>query len=584
MALDGIAVAAIAFEFNTKLANGKIGKIYQPEPDEIIMAVRCNGENYNLMLTANASHPRAHLVPFHKENPMQPPAFCMTLRKHLSNGRILSVTQPGLERILDITVESYNEMGDLVAKSLIIEIMGKHSNIILVGGNTIIDSIKRVSHDKSSVREVLPGRTYFRPPTKISPFALDEALFTSTLSQKTGVKLQNAIYQSFNGISPIAAAEICLLASEDPSSYTDQINSFHELWIEMQRIVIKIKNNDFQHIIYFDENSKPLELSCILLSVYGNSTEAVFDSASEMLDTFYVQKDRILRSSQRTLELRRLVSTCIERCVKKHDMQQKTLAEIANRDKYRIYGELLTANIYAVKKGMTTFCALNFYDGSELEIPLDPQKTSAENAQAYFKRYNKEKRTFVALQDQIKQNGTELSYLESVMQALSSPLGDADISEIRDELAEQGFVKKKNVRRGPKQKKAAPLMFRSSDGFEIYIGKNNKQNDELTLKFALGNDIWLHTKNIHGSHVIIRTNGAEVPDQTLLEAANAAACFSQARASSSVPVDYTVKKNVKKPTGSMPGMVIYEKNKTVYVTPDEDRLYSSLGRRPVTNG
>jgi predicted ribosome quality control (RQC) complex YloA/Tae2 family protein len=581
LALDGVTVSNIVYELREKLLGGRIDKISQPERDEIILSVRSLGQNYKLLFTAGASSPRVHITTRPKENPMAPPLFCMVLRKHIANGKIIAIDQPDFERIVIFTIESVNEMGDFCTRKLIIEIMGKHSNLILTGeAGEILDSAKRISFETSSVREVLPGKTYVFPPSKekISPLCADEAGFMSVL--KDGNKIQNALYQSYNGISPIMASELCYRSGIDPSSYVAELSAGDKarLYTEFSAFVLEIHAGDYVPMLFFDEKEKPFDFACVKMLQFAHLKSRRFETVSELLETFYAAKDAVYRSNQKSQDLKKLVQLNIERCVKKKDLQQKTLKDIANRGLYKTYGELLTANIYAVEKGMSAFVTLNYYEEKlpEIKIPLDPNKSAAENAQRYFKRYAKEKRTFTALQEQIKKNDEELHYLEGILAALQNALQEGDIEESRNELADGGFVKKRKLKKGMiRQKKTKPYCYLSSDGFRIYVGKNNRQNDELTLKFANGGDYWLHTKEIPGSHVIIKTGGVSVPERTLNEAAMLAAFYSKARDSSLVPVDYTMKKNVKKPSGAKPGMVIYETNKTAYVTPDE-RIVASL--------
>lgn len=581
MAFDGITISAINSELKKALLGGRIDKVYQPEKDEIIISIRSLGKAYKLLLTANASHPRLHLTKTQKDNPAQPPLFCMVLRKHLTAGKILDITQPNFERIVNIHIESINELGDYSTKKLIIEIMGRHSNIILVDENNIVlDAAKRVTHDTSSVREVLPGKEYSFPPAKDkhNPLELSKAEFLNIIEEKSAKKINEIIYQSYNGISPSAACEICYRAKLDSTMRGEELGEDDKLRLfeSFEGLFKDIKEENFSPCIIYDDKNKIVDFSPIEMKQFSSYRIESYSSVSELMDIFYKKRDLTYRMGQKTHDLKKLITQNIERCVKKKDIQQKTLKSIENRETLRLYGELITSCIYAVKKGMTNFTTNNFYDEnySEITIPLDPNLTPAENAQKYFKKYNKAKRTFEALQIQIKQNDEELNYLEGVLNSVQNSTDEQDIKEIRSELAEQGFIKRAS--KGKKDfrtpKKAKPLHFVSSDGYDIYVGKNNKQNDELTLKFARANDIWLHTKEIPGSHVIIVTNNTEVPNQTLNEAAMLSAFFSKAQNSSLVPVDYTPKKYVKKPSGAKPGMVIYETNKTAYVTPSEEEI------------
>lgn len=578
MALDGIVLSNIANELKSLILGGRIDKIYQPEKDEIIFTIRSLGSNYKLLLSANSSHPRIHFVKESKSNPMQPPMFCMLMRKHISSGKIVNIIQPSFERILEIHVESLNEFGDMSLKKLIIEIMGKHSNIILVNREDIIlDSIKHISYDKSSVREVLPGKTYVSPPSqnKVSPMCLNLDDFSKKIKYMEKQKLQSIIYKSYNGISPIVASELCTRANIDPNTIglaikNEEINILYD---EFKKVVEAIKELKFTPCVVYDNSSKLIDFSSIEMKIYEENEKKYFNSISELLEFFYKERDLIYRTSQKTQDLRKLIQVNIERCLKKKDIYLKTLKEVQDREKHKVYGELITSNIYNIPKGSNIFITQNFYseDLEEVEIPLNPNLTAAENAQKYFKLYNKQKRSFIALQEQTIQNEKELDYLDSTMASLNVTLNEADIEEIRQELWEEGIIKKyTKTKNSLKQKPSKPLHYVSSDGFDIYIGKNNKQNDYLTMQLASNNDLWFHTKDIPGSHVILKVNGQDVPNNTLTEAAILAAFYSKAQNSSLVPVDYTLKKHVKKTKGAKPGMVIYETYKTAFVAPDKD--------------
>lgn len=579
MALDGFSISNIIYELKNTIIGGRVDKIYQPEKDEIVLQIRNKGNAYKLLLTANASSPRLHFSNIQKENPINAPLFCMVLRKHLASGKIIDITQPNFERIVNIQVESINELGDYSIKTLIFEIMGKHSNIILIDDkNNILESIKHISFDKSSVREVLPSKTYVLPPSqdKKDPLKTNFDEFLYIIKNSIPTKIQQLIYKSYNGISPILSSEICHNANIDPSTNIEELSNsqINNLYNALNNIVILNEQKQFNPQIIYNENESILDFTVFDFNMFKHLNKKYFSSISELLEFFYKSKDLTYRLNQKSQDLKRLISQNIERCVKKKDIQQKTLKDIENRDTLKLYGELITSNIYAIKKGMTKVKLNNFYSENfeEIEIRLDPNLTPAENAQKYFKKYNKEKRTFIALQDQIKQNNEELLYLESVLSSVSSCTDEYDIKEIRAELSEQGFLKRQKNSKNNKQKsnkRAKPLHYISSDGFHIYVGKNNTQNDELTLRFAKPLDMWFHTKDIAGSHVIVVSEGKEIPNSTLNEAANLAAYYSKATNSSLVPVDYTPKKFIKKPNGAKPGMVIYETNKTAYITPNE---------------
>lgn len=582
MALDGIATAAIVHELKTNLIGGRIDKIHQPVSDEIRFTVRGIGVVHKILASANSSTPRIHITQTSKENPMTAPLFCMVLRKHIGGGKIVDICQPEFERIIIIKIESTNEMGDLTTKNLILEIMGKHSNLILTDeSGRILDSIKRISHEKSSVREVLPGKDYVYPPSqnKKNPLVAIQSDFLFSLHLQEGQKLQEFLYKTYTGISPIMAGEICFRAALEPSNSCQQTTTEEgeRLFAAFEKVMAEVKQANFTPNIYYHPNSnRVLDFSVLEMAEFHALDHKTFPSVSSLLEGYYQERDHAYHIRQKAHDMRRLVVSNIERCVKKKEIQLKTRKEVADMEIWRKKGELLTANIYAIPQGVTTYRTIDFYDENmgEIDITLDPTKTPSENAQKYFSRYNKAKRTLAALEVQEKQNNEELLYLESVLNAIESASDDADLSEIRTELAESGFVRRQAPKKGaPRPKKAKPLHFISSDGYDIFVGKSNLQNDELTLRTADSNDLWLHTKDIPGSHVIIKTNGTgTASDATLEEAANLAAHFSKAKNSSMVPVDYTLRKNVKKPNGAKPGMVIYLTNRTIYVTPDESKV------------
>ncbi len=572
MPLDGVVLAGIRSEIK-KICGARVDKIYQPERDEIIIKFRGYGASYNLLLSACANAPRVHFTNQAKENPLQAPMFCMVLRKNL-NGKLCDCIQPKFERILELWFDTVNEMGDNVKKRLIVEIMGKHSNIILVDEDgTVIDSAKRVTLEMSSVRQILPGRTYVAPPSdKLDPLTQDESLFDCIINEQARA-YKNSIYQSFNGISPLAATEICHRARVEsgfsPNSDAAAQNSARAIAQQFSGFVNEIKKEEFNPLIY--DLGKGGEFYSLALKMYESLPSRTFETVSVMLEEYYREKETRFRLSQKSADVSKIISQNIERCVKKTELFERTRNEIKDLEKERLYGELLTANIYRIQAGQDVAVVENYYDQSTVSIPLDKSKTPTENAQAYYKKYQKNKRTEKALEEQSAQNREELLYLESVMSAIESCFEEVDIEEIRDELRELGYIKK-GVKKQKRQKKAQWLHYKSEDGFDIYVGKNNKQNDELTMRFAEGNDIWLHTKNIPGSHVIIRTNNSEPPAKTIEEGAMLAAYFSKAQNGSMVPVDYTKKRHVKKPAGSKPGFVIYETNQTAYVTPSKDKL------------
>lgn len=582
MALDGITTFAIVSELKTALIGGRIDKIHQPLADEIRMSVRGIGSPKKLLLSANSGHPRIHLTESTRENPMTAPLFCMVLRKYIAGGKIVDIIQPDFERIVILKIESANEMGDITQKNLILEIMGKHSNLILTDENgRIFDAIKRVTHEKSSVREVLPGKSYVFPPSqgKKNPLLLEQSDFLFSLHLQEGRRLPEFIYQTYTGISPLMAQETCARACLDISAACQEttLEGGEHLWDAFSALMREVQEGRFLPAVYTQKDAgRIMEFSVLEMKLFHGMAQKRYPSVSALLEGYYQERDNALHIRQKAHDTRRLVLSNIERCVKKKDIQQKTLRDTQGMPIWKRKGELITANIYAITQGMTTFRTIDFYDENmaEIEIALDPAKTPAENAQKYFAKYNKAKRTLAALAIQQKQNDEELAYLESVLNALDNAVDEADLSEIRTELAESGFIRRPPQKKGAaRPQKAKPLHFISSDGYDIWVGKSNLQNDELTLRTAESTDIWMHAKNIPGSHVIIRTNGSgEAPETTLEEGANLAAFFSKAKNSSMVPIDYTLRKNIKKPGGAKPGMVIYLTNRTIYITPDESRV------------
>jgi len=569
MALDGIVISNIKSELNKNIIGARLYKIAQPEADELLITIKAPSGQYRLLISANASLPLIYLTEDNKPSPLNAPNFCMLLRKHLNNGRIISVTQPGLERILDFEIEHLNEMGDLCRKHLIAEFMGKHSNIIFCDDdNTIIDSIKHVSSQVSSVREVLPGRKYFIPNTadKLNPLDTTLEEFAQTVCRKP-MPVGKAIYTSYTGISPTAAEEICFeasIGSEQPANCLDSNEILH-LFNIFKGVIDRVIHEQFEpNIIYV--NNTPYDFSSIPMEMYDNCVK--YESISSLLNDYYAKKSVITRIRQKSSDLRRIVSTALERSYKKLDIQEKQLKDTEKRDKFRIYGELINTYGYNISDGAKSFVALNYYTNEEITIPLDETLTPSENAVKYFNRYNKLKRTFEADSKLVLETREEIMHLESIANALDIATCDEDLSQLKEELVMSGYIHKHT----PSGKKSKiinkPLHYISSDGFDIYVGKNNFQNDELTFKFANGNDLWFHAKNMAGSHVILRTEGKEIPDRTYEEAAALAAHYSKGQSQEKVEVDYVVKKEVKKPAAAKPGFVVYYTNYSMVASTD----------------
>lgn len=570
MAFDGIVVADLVHEFRIELIGGRIAKIAQPETDELLLTIKTNDGQRRLLISADASLPLIYLTDANKPAPMTAPNFCMLLRKHIGGGRIVDIRQPKLERIIHFTIEHLDELGDLCRKELIVEIMGKHSNIIFcTSDGKIIDSIKHVSAQMSSVREVLPGREYFIPDTmhKADPLTVDADTFTGLLKEKP-MPVSKAVYTSFTGISPVTAEEICHLAGLDSAipakEYSEDI-LFH-LYTQFTIYLSTIKEGRFTPAIYYD-GREPKEFAALPLTHFDMYECREYTSISEVLSTFYSTRSLLMRIRQKSADLRHIVQTALERNRKKYDLQLRQLKDTENREKFRIYGELINAYGYNVEEGARKLDALNYYTNEMVSIPLDPTKTPQENAQRYFAKYNKQKRTFEALSELSKETLEDINYLESVQTALDIALTEEDLAQIREELAGAGYIRRRFTKKKVRIKNE-PLHYISSDGYHIYVGKNNLQNEELTFHFASGNDWWFHAKQAPGSHVIVKSNGDELPDRTFEEAGRLAAYYSSMRGSDKVEIDYVQKKHVKKPNGAKPGFVVYYTNYSLVIDSD----------------
>ena len=577
MSFDGFVTRCVADELSRTISDGKIDKIYQPERDEIIMSIRTRRGTYKLLLSASASNPRIHLTKIQRENPMTPPMLCMLMRKHLSGGVIKDIIQSGFDRVIRIFIETRNELGDLCTKSVIIEIMGRHSNIILVDeNNKIMDSAKHIDFTVSAVRQILPGLIYQEPPAqnKASADVISSTELMNKLdSSPEDTQLDKFLLSNIMGMSPLLSREIVyrfckkahlLKAEADCAAFV----------VHTMDILKALCGNEFSPALVTDVTErKPSAFSCIELFQYENAGEIErMDSISEVIDAYYEKRSNREHMDRRASALLKLVHNNIDRCEKKLALHRESLENSKDRDKYKMYGDLITANIYRITYGMKSVIVENYYsaEGEDIEIPLKEDISPAQNAQQYYKKYTKAKTAEIYAVEQIKLAEEEKFYLESVADALEKVETPAELDDIRSELAGEGYVAKQASNKKKTQTKSEPMKFISIDGFEILVGRNNKQNDELTLRKAYSTDIWFHTKNIPGSHTIVRTNGTgEAPDTTLMQAARIAAYYSKGRNSSQVPVDYTAVKNVKKPNGAKPGMVIYDHYNTVYVLPQD---------------
>ncbi|MCM1538518.1 MAG: NFACT family protein [bacterium] len=570
MAFDGITIANLTAELDEALRGGRIYKIVQPEKDELLLTIKNHGTQYRLLMSANASLPLLYLTQKNKQAPMTAPNFCMLLRKHLQNARIVQIEQPDFERIVVFSLEHLDELGDLCRKRLVIELMGKHSNIIFVDDNDcMIDSIKHISGMVSSVREVLPGRAYYVPKTqeKQNPLTADASQVKETLAARPMPAFQ-AVYTSFTGLSPVIAQEICHRAGVDADRAANTLpdEALTVLAQAFVQVMRRVEQKAFTpNIIY--EGAEPREYAAFPLTLYDGARTATYEQMSALLEDYYAQKSAVTRIRQKSADLRKIVQTAYERNLKKYDLQCRQLADTEKREKYKVYGELLNTYGYSAPDGAKSLDALNYYTNEMITIPLDPAMSAGENAKKYFERYGKLKRTNEALLALTKETKAEIDQLESVMMALDMARGEEDLTEIREELVESGYIRRKG---GAKRARTVskPFHYVSSDGFHMYVGKNNYQNEELTFQMAAGGDWWFHAKGIPGSHVIVKTQGEELPDRTYEEAAALAAHYSKGADQDKVEIDYTLRRNVKKPNGAKPGFVVYYTNYSMAIAPD----------------
>ncbi len=571
MAMDGIAVRCIAFELNQILENARVDKVYQPEMDEIVIGFRTDHDNVRLVLSASANHARVHLTTQKKENPMQAPFFCMLLRKHLTPSRLLKVYQQDFERILVFEFACTTELGDPVKKYLIAELMGRHSNLIFTEENgQIIDSVKHVDVNVSSVRQVLPGLEYKGAPSqnKQNPLLAEEGEIAQLIWDNPEQKLEKLLLQTYTGLSPLACREIAYRAAGDWDADTAHLPS--TAISKIAEFFSDIKENRFVPSLVM-EGDKSIEFSAFDPTQYGQNILHP-ENFSLALEQYYTNRDVDSRQHQRAAAMEKVISNLIERTAKKCNIYRQTIKDAEKKELQKQYGDLIMANLYQIQPGDASLVTQNFYSekGEEVQITLDPQKGAAQNAQRYYTRYTKQKTAEKMAEEQLQAAIIELEYLESVKQFLESAKTPSELSDIRDELHAQGYLSHGSKGKKQKNKKVQPRTFISSDGFTIYVGKNNIQNDAITFQLSRSRDIWLHTKNIPGSHTLIVRGGAdEIPDRTLEEAAMLCAYHSKAKNGVKVPVDYTECKFVKKIPGAKPGMVIYENFRTAYVTPDQ---------------
>ncbi len=574
MPFDGILTNSIAKELNKTLSGGRIGKIHQIGRDALVIQIRAGGENYRLLISCNASSARIQLTERQFENPEAPPVFCMLLRKHISGGIIKGFNTNGFERIITIDTEAFDELGDRSIKKLVVEIMGRHSNILLLNkDDKIIDAMKHVDNEVNRVRELLPARTYILPPAqdKLNPATADTYQKLINMASQSGRKIESFLLDNLQGFSPVLCREICFRANIDDSKPANELTFIQltQLMKVSEDFMSELQNNDSSPIMVIDSNTgKAIDFHCTNLLQYLDKKS--FDTISSAVEAFYTQKNSREFNSQKSSDLQKTVARLLEKCEKRLAVNLMTYDQNKGYEEHRLFGELITANIYAISKGMEKASVINYYNdnGETVDITLNKDKNPQQNAQQYFKKYSKARTAFLYAEKEIQLLKEEISYLESILFAIENSDGQEQLQEIRMELFEQGYTKS-NGQKGKKLQpiKSMPERILSKDGFEIFIGHNNKQNDKLTLKTARHEDIWLHIKNFAGSHVVIKADGKEVPDSTIVEAAEYAAWFSKARSSPKAEVDYTHIRNVKKPSGAKPGMVIYVNYHTVLVEP-----------------
>ena len=573
MALDGIFLRHIKNEIEQTALGARVNQVYQPNRDELVLVLRTLNGTRKLLLSSRANSPRVNFCEATPENPAQPPMFCMLLRKRLGGGKLVGVRQQECDRVLFLDFECINELGDTVMLSVVCEIMGMYSNIIVINRDTgiIIDSCKRVDLTVSSRRFVLPNIQYELPEAQDKLNLLSaspEEIAQAAQSLEAEMPLSKALLQVIQGVSPIICRELEYRVLEGATNRLEGA-LYDKLLSELAALKALTETSGGTPYITYREDGKPMDVSFIPVKQYGGFLKTVpFDGFSKAIEAFYGERDARERMRVKSHSLQKLLGNLTERTARKLQKQQTELAQCGDREQLRIYGDLLHANLYRIERGAAFVDVENFYDpeGKTVRIKLNPAISPAANAQKFYKDYQKAKTAETVLAEQLKKGRAELAYLESVADLVNRAETERELSQIREELTEQGYLK---VPKGkmPKQSALPPLSFTSTDGFPIYVGRNNRQNDKLTLKTAAKTDMWLHTKDIHGSHVIISAEGKIVSDIAIREAAQLAAYHSKARESSNVPVDYTLVKHVSKPSGAKPGMVIYVNNKTVYVDP-----------------
>ena len=579
MPFDAVFLSAVTAELRTSLVGSRIDKVQMPARDLVVLQFHGPAGNGRLLLSASSNSPRLHLTSAPLENPAQPPMFCMLLRKHLSGGRIVELRQPPMERMVDLVMDCTDEMGEPVQKHLILELMGRNSNLILCGGDgRILDCLRRVDFEMSEKRQVLPGLFYHEPPglEKQNPAAADPEAICNALEHLEGQKrFDKWLLDTFGGLSPLICREISY------DLFGDVEVEIGELSLETRRSAGEKLYEIFRSLtaqptpVMLRKEGKPSDFSFRSIRQYGSFLETeTFESFSKLLDGFYADRDHADRMRQKTQTLHKAMVNLRDRTARKLEIQRKELAATLDRERLRQLGDIVTANLHAIRRGQARLTAVDFYDPDmkEIDIPLSPQISPQQNAAKFYKDYNRAKTAEKMLTEQIAKGEVELEYVNSILDELSRAETEKDVSEIRLELVQGGYVRDTDKKKKMKTAPTKPMEFVSSEGFLIRVGRNNRQNDELTLKQSMKNDIWLHVQKLHGSHVVIQCNGQKPGDTTITEAAELAAWYSQARESQNVPVDMTPVKQIKKPVGGKPGMVIYHVYNTVYVTPSKETV------------
>lgn len=576
MALDGLYLHCLEQEFQDKLQNGKIDKIYHPSNDELVINIRSRKDgNVKLLLSAKANSPRICLTEASFENPEKPSMLCMLFRKKLGGATVSGFSQDGMDRVLTINLLSTNEMGEKENLKLVIEIMAQHSNVILVGPEgKIIDALKRVDLSKSRERLVLPGIPYELPPAQ-EKLNLSETQIETVIDRirlYPNKSLSSALLSSIQGISPLVARELSYRALGDDLQVSELSNEdFTEIEYPILALKAEIQKKDHTFTILKDETGKPFEFSFMDIEQYGNTEKEFFESPSSLLDRYYSRKDQLERTAQKAAALKKTMVNRRDRLVRKLDQQHIELSRSVDREKLRIYAELIQANLYALEKGRDSYELENYYTGEMMTVPADPALSPAQNFQKYYKEYRKTYTAEKMLKEQIAEGTEELIYIETIIDALSRAENEQDLKEIQNELINTGYLKDRNRKKQKQEKPLPPIEYETEDGYTILVGRNNIQNDRLSLKTADKNDLWLHVKDIPGSHVILKRKDGDFSESAIEEAANIAAVNSRASQGSNIPVQYTLVKNLRKPSGAKPGRVIFDTYNSFTVNPDEIR-------------